>query len=78
MSQQQPNVLDSINQMFAGLEKAQSKGVFSFEESSKLFQSMLVTKEYFKQIVESQKKAQEQKQGLTQQMSGLSTNPEQK
>jgi len=77
MSQTQPNVLDCINQMFAGLEKAQKQGVYSFEDSAKIYQSMLVTKEYFKQIVENQKKLQEQKQGLANQMSKLSTITEQ-
>lgn len=68
---QQPNVLDAINQMFSGLEKAQSSGIYTFEESAKIFQSMLMTKEYFKNIVENQKKAQEQKQGLINKLSTI-------
>ena len=70
---QQPNVLDAINGLFAGLEKAQSKGLYSFEESAKLYSSMMITKEFFKQFVEGQKKAQEQQAELAQKMSKLST-----
>lgn len=66
MSQQkQPNVLDAMNQLYVSLEKAQSKGLFTFEESAKTYQSMLLTKQYFQQMIEANKKAAEQKEKLT-------------
>ena len=75
--QKQPNVLDAMNQLYIALEKAQSKGVFTFEESAKTYQAMLLSKQYFQQMIESNKKAAEQKQSLNKKMSKLSTIPEQ-
>jgi len=72
MSQdKQPNVLDAINHMFGALEKGQSKGIYTFEESSKIFGAMTLTKKYFNQIMESQRKAMEQKQTITDKVSKL-------
>ncbi len=64
--QKQPNVLDAMNQLYVALEKAQKSGVFSFEESSKTYSAMLLSKQYFQQLIENQKKAQEQKQSVQQ------------
>ncbi len=61
---QQQNVIDCINVTFAGLEKAQKEGVFSFEESTKLYSSMIALKEYFTKMVEAQKTAQQPKKQL--------------
>lgn len=75
MSQQkQPNVLDAMNQLYVSLEKAQSKGLFTFEESAKTYQSMLLTKQYFQQMIEANKKAAEQKESLNKKMEKLTTN----
>ena len=63
---QQTNVLDAVNQLFAGLEVSQKKGLYSFEESAKLYGSMVVVKQYFKNVVEQQQKAQAQQQAVQQ------------
>ena len=62
--QKQPTVLDAINNLFVGLEKAQKSGLYSFEESAKLFTSMTMTKQYFQKLVEQQQKVMAQKQSV--------------
>ena len=73
MSQQQPNVLDAVNSLFAGLELCQKKGLYSFEESAKLFGSMVIVKQYFKNVVEQQQKAQAQQKAVQQKKAQLDT-----
>lgn len=75
MSQQQPNVLEAINNLFGGLEISQKKGVYSFEESAKLYGSMLIVKQYFTQVTEAQKKAVAQQQALQQKKAQLAKLP---
>lgn len=63
----QPNVLDSMNFIYQALEKANKYGnkvtkdyqlesLFSMEETANLFNSMIITKKYFENILEEQKK----------------------
>lgn len=63
----QPNVLDAMNFIYQALEKANKYGnkvtkdyqlesLFSMEETANLFNSMIITKKYFENILEEQKK----------------------
>ena len=72
----QVNVLDAVNNLFGGLELSQKKGLYSFEESAKLYESMVIVKQYFSQVQEAQQKAQETQQSIQQKSSKLYSIPE--
>ena len=56
----EPTVIDVANSVFAGLELAQKRGAYSFEESAQLYQSITLMKQYFKQVIEQIEKEQTQ------------------
>ena len=47
--QQKPTVIDAVNVIFRGLEKAQQKGAFTIEDSSNLYIAMKLLKEHFEE-----------------------------
>ena len=44
--QQMPTTIDAVNVMFKALEKAQKAGTYTFEESSNVYISMRILKDF--------------------------------
>ena len=44
-------VIESMNVVYAALEKAQSKGVYIFADSAEIYKAITVTQTYFQNVI---------------------------
>ena len=50
------NVLDSVNNIFSAIEKANRSGAYSLEESAKIYTDVMVLRKFLQQLVDSKNK----------------------